>query len=260
LLFPSSTSKISAVKLSLVVPCYNEARRFDAKAWADALLRIDSLQLLFVNDGSRDETATMLARFVAEQPRARLLDLPKNQGKAEAVRQGMLAALDDGGEFIGFWDADLATPLDEVPRFVEVFRLHPELDMVLGSRVKLMGRNITRRASRHYLGRVAATAISNTLGLAIYDTQCGAKLFRNDAALREVISSPFVTRWIFDVELLARYIDVHRRQRETVAERIYELPLMTWRDIEGSKVRAGDFFRAAIDLWKIERRYHPRRK
>lgn len=247
------------MKTTIVVPCYNEERRLDTAAFREALKR-DEFDLIFVNDGSTDGTLSVVQRFAEENPaRVRVLHLPKNGGKAEAVRAGMLQAFDAAPDFIGFWDADLATPLTEVPHFLRIFETHPDCEMVLGSRVKLMGRNISRRASRHYVGRFAATAISNVLGIAIYDTQCGAKIFRADDALRVVLGDPFVTKWIFDVEILARYIRFHRQRGESVDDRIYELPLLTWRDVEGSKVRSRDFIRAASDLWKIERHYKPRK-
>ena len=202
----------------------------------------------------------VVLKLTEENPgRVSILHLPKNGGKAEAVRAGMLRALETAPAFVGFWDADLATPLAEVAHFLQIFETHPEVEVVVGSRVKLMGRSISRRASRHYLGRFAATAISNVLGIAIYDTQCGAKIFRMNDALREALGEPFLTKWIFDVEILARYIRFHRQRGETVETRIYELPLLTWRDVDGSKVRSRDFVRAASDLWKIERRYKPRK-
>ena len=115
----------------------------------------------------------------------------------------------------------------------------------MGSRVKLLGRKIDRRRSRHYLGRIFATAVSTVLGLDVYDTQCGAKLFRVTPFIRALFEHPFLSRWIFDVEIIARLIQAKRGKNLPQADRvIYEFPLMEWRDVQGSKLGYGDFVRA----------------
>ena len=99
--------------------------------------------------------------------------------------------------------------------------------------------------------------ISTSLGLAVYDTQCGAKLFRANDTLRDVFSTPFLSRWIFDVEIIARF--VQRWGRDRVARALYEYPVTQWQDVKGSKVKSQDFIRALRDLWKIRRAYNSRR-
>jgi len=168
----------------------------------------------------------------------------------------MNAAFDGGADYAGYWDADLATPLDEILRFREILDASPELDVLFGSRVMLLGRRIERRSTRHYLGRVGATAISMTLGLPVYDTQCGAKLFRVTPGCRELFAERFVTRWVFDVEIIARMIRAHRRgDGPDPAAAIREVPLRAWRDVAGSKVRAMDFVWSMIELLRIRSSY-----
>ncbi len=240
----------------LVVPCYNEAARLDVVAFREGARSTPGLAYCFVNDGSRDGTLAVLQALVRELPgRAAILDLPRNGGKAEAVRQGMLAALGWDVKAVGFWDADLATPLAELPRFREVLAERAQVEVVIGSRVRLLGRRIERRAARHYLGRVFATGASLTLGLPVYDTQCGAKLLRATPLAREVLATPFLTRWVFDVELLARYRRLLSEQAPSIAERLYELPLLQWTDVAGSKVRPWDFVRSGLELLRIWRAY-----
>lgn len=243
--------------LTLVMPCYNEEHRLPVEALRAFRLEGVRLELLLVNDGSRDGTLRLLESLQAENPEGfSVLNLEQNQGKAEAVRRGIVAAMERRPDFFGFWDADLATPLDELPSYLEVFRSRPEVDMVFGARVRLLGRSISRRPRRHYAGRVGATLISSSLGLAVYDTQCGAKLFRMSDEMREVFATPFLSRWLFDVEIIARYI--RQRGRERTAEAIYELPITAWHDVKGSKVTSGDFIKALRDLWKIHRAYNRR--
>jgi glycosyltransferase involved in cell wall biosynthesis len=245
----------------LVIPCYNEAARLPIQAFSSFLENSPDVAFVFVNDGSRDDTSSVVAGLVLAYPgRVALLDQAVNLGKGEAVRQGLLAALslNPFPTQVGFWDADLATPLDAVASFQEVLQTRPECDWVMGARVKLLGRHIERKKLRHYLGRVFATAASITLGLAVYDTQCGAKLFRANALLRSALKEPFASRWIFDVELIGRYMNLLVAAGcSDPAAKFYELPLDTWVDVRGSKVSASDFLRASVDLariwWRLRR-------
>lgn len=243
--------------LIVVVPCFNEERRLPVDAFRAFAPGDAAVRFLFVNDGSTDGTLRMLEALHVENPeRYSLLDLDRNRGKAEAVRRGILAALDRGPDLVGFWDADLATPLEEISGFLEVFAARPEIEMVFAARVRLLGRSISRNPARHYFGRVGATLISQSLGLPVYDTQCGAKLFRVTPTTRELFERPFLSRWIFDVEIIARL--VVQRGRDAAARAIYELPITVWHDVKGSKVRQSDFLRALNDLARIRRAYNLR--
>ncbi|HYI09719.1 MAG TPA: glycosyltransferase [Thermoanaerobaculia bacterium] len=245
------------VHLIVVVPCFNEEHRLPVEDFRRFALAGARVEILFVDDGSTDGTLRLLESLRDADPaRFSVVSLEQNRGKAEAVRRGMLAALERKPDFAGFWDADLATPLSEIPGFLHVFASRPEIDMVFAARVRLLGRSISRNPGRHYFGRVGATLISSSLGLAVYDTQCGAKLFRAGEAMRALFAEPFLSRWIFDVEIIARF--VRQRGRDAAARAIYELPITTWHDVQGSKVKSTDFGRALKDLWKIHRAYNRR--
>ena len=108
-----------------------------------------------------------------------MLTLSRNHGKSEAVRQGMLEASKQPLTFLGYFDADLATPVDELLRLVSIIEADDNLEAVFGSRgAAKLGSSIVRTPLRHYLGRVYATAASIAVGVVVYDTQCGAKVFR----------------------------------------------------------------------------------
>jgi dolichyl-phosphate beta-glucosyltransferase len=253
----SSGALLEGLRCTVVVPCYNEANRLDAfGAFLSGPLSRD-IELLFVNDGSRDATLSVLQALRSQFPeKVRVLDKQPNAGKAEAVRHGMLHAIYSGGaEITGFWDADLATPLEQIPDLARMLVARPSLTMVFGARVRLLGRSIYRQPLRHYLGRCFATVASSALRLPIYDTQCGAKLFRITPELKTALAEPFQSRWIFDVELLARFQSLHKGYPELLKDQIYEYPLPEWTDVAGSKVASGDFFKAFGELLSIYRRY-----
>ena len=237
----------------IVVPCYNEAQRLNREAFEGYVEVSTTERFLFVNDGSTDETLERLQELASHKPeRFSVLDLSPNGGKAEAVRRGMAQAFQEGATFAGYWDADLATPLEAIPNFRTLLVERPELSMVFGSRVRLLGRYIERQAVRHYLGRVGATLASLVLGLPIYDTQCGAKLFRRSDLVEGLFERPFKTGWMFDVEILARFISgLEHAGGGSAADAIYELPLVDWHDVAGSKVKAGDFPKAFLELATI---------
>jgi len=239
-------------KTTIVVPCYNESERLDTRAFAGFVADHEGVDFLFVNDGSTDATMEKLEKLHRADPeRLKYLDLEENSGKAEAVRRGVAKALEDGCDNVGYWDADLATGLEEIPPFAEIIDT-TETNIVLASRVKLLGREIERKAMRHYLGRVFATCASLILRLPVYDTQCGAKLFRRTPILEEVFSKPFRVRWTFDVELLARYMALEKERGVKRPESKWvEYPVHRWVDVQGSKLGYADFLSGGLDLVKL---------
>jgi dolichyl-phosphate beta-glucosyltransferase len=246
---------MTAPELALVVPCYNEAARLDPEAFVRFARTHPRVQLVLVDDGSVDATGEILDRIRAAVPASvTTLQHSPRRGKAEAVRAGILAGIAQNAALAGFFDADLSTPLEAVDDFLVVLRTRPAVEFVLGSRVMLMGRDIRRKATRHYLGRVFATAVSHVLDIPVYDTQCGAKIIRVNAATSSLFETPFDRGWIFDVELIARYLRLPIGDGEPARrDRLYELVLAAWHDRPGSKLRWHDFVRAMIDLGHIWR-------
>jgi glycosyltransferase involved in cell wall biosynthesis len=252
----------SAGLIALIVPCYNEAARLDIQAFRTFAAQTPDVLLLFVDDGSLDKTLDILETVrEGNEANVGILPCPANGGKSEAVRLGILHALDHfAPRIVGFWDADLATPLNAVTQLARVLDEKPAIEMVFGARVKLLGREVERRAIRHYPGRVFATVVSLLLQLKIYDTQCGAKLFRVGPHIREIFEDPFLSKWIFDVEILARYMQRLKLSPADLSARIYEYPLEKWTDIAGSKLHPSDFLKSFVDLGRIYRCYLQTRK
>ena len=237
----------------IIIPCFNEADRLEIAPFLSFIEAYQEVELLFVNDGSTDNTTGVINTLENEAPgRIFSLNLHENQGKAEAVRQGVLHALKKPCQYIGYWDADLATPLSAVPQFMECLRHDPERKIICGARVQRMGAEINRHWYRHYPGRVIASIISMIIGLPIYDTQCGAKLIERKLAER-VFTEPFISTWLFDVELIARVVETFGKQE--ARKRILELPLERWSDIGASKIRLSYLPKVPYELIQIYRNY-----
>lgn len=234
------------------MPCYNEANRLPIDSILEFLKKNSDISILFVNDGSKDHTRSVIENFAPKLPlQISLIDLPTNIGKAEAVRQGMLyALLNFGPKLIGYWDADLATPLNELHAFNQHFHSHPNTLLVTGCRLKRLGVKVERKLMRHYLGRLFATTASSLLNLPVYDTQCGAKIFRADLA-HQIFQEAFVSRWFFDVEIIFRI----KSKKYNARKIVYEYPLLEWEDVAGSKIKFTDFLKVPFELLKIYMHY-----
>ena len=234
----------------VVVPCFNEARRWNRAYWED-MKGVGSVRLLFVDDGSKDDTRVAIERH-CRGDEVQGLFLRQNFGKAEAVRAGLLQALADSGpkDCVAFLDADGAFSVQDVGRLIDLSTttLRPvgEFDAVWSSRVALAGRSIHRSPGRHYLGRAAATAISWRQDAFPYDTQSGFKIFAPSEVLRKIIGVPFQTRWLFEVEMLSRF-----RAITNSLMNVWEEPLTYWNDVPGSTVTMKEFIRFGAEILKI---------
>ncbi len=230
---------------AIIIPCYNEAARLDQAAFLAFLERAPDTEFLFVNDGSKDATLDFLCRMRDATPdQITVIDLEQNSGKAEAVRQGLTAASEKGATFIGYWDADLATPLDAIVDFTRVLAKFPETQVVYGARRAMLGHRIERTLGRRLVSRICAILARQAMRLPIGDTQCGAKLMRNTPLLRNAISSPFTAGWLFDVELFTR-LSMQMSDRRFA---FYEQPLAEWTEVPGSKVSVNAILKSGFRM------------
>lgn len=234
--------------VAVVMPCYNEANRLDIQHIVSFIAKNPNILLILVNDGSDDTTLNLLHSMAQSLPnQITVLDLLKNRGKAEAVRQGLMYAETMSTPLVAYWDADLATPLDAILDFVIVANRYPELQGVFGSRRQLLGHRIHRTISRKVISGACAFMARLVLGMQISDTQCGAKLFRKSLFLREALETPFTAGWLFDVELFAR-IGANVKSK---TQAFYEFPLSQWDEISGSKVTNRAIVRASIEMLRL---------
>lgn len=239
-------------RVAIIIPCYNEEYRLDKEAFISFSVKDASqnFDLFFVNDGSTDNTMDILNELSASNSNIHAIDLPKNSGKAEAIRVGINSIImQNDYDFVGFFDADLATPIEELYKFQAYLKFNPI--MIIGTRISILGQTvIKRKAARHYVGRIFATIVSNMLKLSIYDTQCGAKIIRADIA-KYIFKQPFTSKWLFDVELFFRVKPLLRYEKKELLEH----PVSSWEDKAGSKIKPSYFLIAPFDLLRIYLKY-----
>ncbi|MGK5640648.1 dolichyl-phosphate beta-glucosyltransferase [Streptomyces sp. URMC 126] len=241
---PADGPPTGTVGLSVVVPAYNEEDRLapSLKAIRDHLdgEGTDDWELIVVDDGSTDGTADVVRAAAAEDPRVRLLGSPANRGKGHAVRTGVLASR---GRRVLVTDADLATPMEELPLLAA--RLDEGAAAAVGSRALPGSRiGIRQHALREALGRAGAGVIRALAAPGVRDTQCGFKLFEGERA-RTAFAASRLNGWAFDVEILSLF----RRHGWTVAE----VPVR-WDHRPGSKLRPPAYAAVLGDLVRLRMR------
>ena len=232
----------------IVVPCYNEEKRLHADAFVEFALSNPGIRFLFVDDGSKDKTLEVLYAMQARAPHVLdVLAMPQNGGKAEAVRNGLIYATKQGVETVGYFDADLATPLQGIIDLKRVLQNLPEIDVVFGSRRGGLGHRISREPLRRLVSYICGRLARVATGLPLIDTQCGAKMFRNTIALRTAVQARFEADWLFDVELALRLTGCARDMKK----RFYELSLMEWNEIPGSNIKPNDVARSGFIMLRL---------
>lgn len=235
------------METAIIIPCFNEAERLKLDE-IERLLDHAGVALVLVNDGSSDSTLTLLKEIKRKHgERVEVVDLAKNVGKGEAVRAGLNLAMQRDVDILGYMDADFATPAREILRLLEI-AVASNTQVVMGARVLRLGSHIIRSSLRHYIGRVFATIAANLLKMEVYDTQCGAKLFKNSELLKISLQSPFLSRWVFDVELIGRLRIGSSNLPGYALSDFVEVPLDEWVDMGGSKIRLID---VATVLWEL---------
>ncbi len=152
-----------------------------------------------------------------------------------------------------------AAPVEEMMRLHAVLATS-DAQAVMGARVRRLGARIERTNARRLLGRTFASLAALAIDVPLYDTQCGAKIFQASPALEAALAEPFVAKWTFDVELIARLYHGGPGAPALGAESFIEVPLEQWHDVAGSKLRRRDAVRALVDLALVGLQTRTRRK
>ncbi len=238
-------------KALFIIPFFNEESRIDILEYKLAFKENISINFLLVDDGSTDCTSEILTDFENNFENVSVLLLKENVGKAEAIRKGVLNVNEDSYEYLGYLDADLATPISEMTRMLYFFNENHKIDFMMGSRIKLIGNNVSRSMKRHYFGRIFATIISQfILKTPIYDTQCGAKIIKSKLA-KSLFEKAFLTKWLFDVELLLRF----KALDSSYIYKTSEFPLNIWVEKGNSKIKFTDLLLVPYQILKLYMSY-----
>ena len=227
--------------LSIVIPAYNEEKRLPSsldQVLSYVLGRYEFIEVLVVDDGSKDGTAQCVRQYAKTHPSVRLLQNPGNRGKGYAVRHGMLEAK---GEWILSTDADLSAPISELDRLFEAAS-RGGAQVAIGSRAldrSLIG--VHQPAGREYAGRVFNFVMRLITGLPFVDTQCGFKLYESTAA-RRIFSKQQLDGFGFDVEdlFIAKLLGV----------KVVEVPVR-WNNVEGTKVSLMNGLNSFLDPMRV---------
>lgn len=250
-------------RTTIVIPCYNEANRLHLDMFLNFARKHPNISFVFIDDGSKDLTINLLCGAMAALPKQTdVLMMKRNAGKAEAVRHGLKFAAKRGDKYVAFLDADLATPLNAINDFISVADRLDDIDVVFGSRAGGLGRRVYRDLHRKMISLVCASMGRLATGLALKDTQCGAKLFRNTPHLRSCLDTPFTAGWLFDVELFLRISNPDRRERKN----FFEYPVLEWTEVPGSNIKVSDVIKGGLKMtslilsqWKIRAQFIDKR-
>jgi glycosyltransferase involved in cell wall biosynthesis len=229
----------------MIVPCFNEEKRINLDYW-NKLTELTNVNWIFVNDGSSDGTKILLSQI----NNSSIINLESNSGKAEAIRKGILETFNkDQSEIFqfGYLDADSAFEIEDIKNVIKLFfSKESTYDSYWGSRVALSGRIITRNNLRHILSRILITIFGYRLGNLPYDPQTGFKVFKFSNQQMSIFDKNFSTKWFVDLEILLRFKSVDKKDMK-----IWEEPVNSWKDIEGSKIRGLEIITVFRDLVKI---------
>ena len=229
--------------LSIVIPAYNEEKRLPITF--EKLERFlasphgwDSIEIVIVDDGSKDATALTVERLAISNPVFRLVKNPGNRGKGYAVRKG---ALSSKGEWVLMTDADLSSPIEELAKLMTALRSQ-SADIAIGSRaIDRSLVSVRQSIFREYSGRFFNLVMRLVTGLPFMDTQCGFKLFHRSTVM-PIFSRQILDGFGFDVEDL--FI------AKALGLKTVEVPVC-WANVEGTKVSLPSGLNGFFDLLLI---------
>lgn len=238
------------LKICMIVPCYNEGQRILEKEYLSFLNSHTNFNLLFVDDGSNDQTFEVLTKLKEKHQNINILKLDRNSGKAEAIRAGFNTIANKNYQLIGYIDADLAIPFSEVLRLQK--RINEGYHFAFSSKKPTRNSKLEIKFKRYFIGRVLSFMVSKSLKLKIYDTQCGCKLMNKELA-DIAFKSSFFSSWLFDVEIIWRIII--QKGRSFFNNKAIEVPVKKLIDRGSSRIKLSDLFSLPFEFFRIHSHY-----
>lgn len=248
-----------AQNYAIIVPCYNEEKRFPFDEFLNFAQKHPEVLICFVNDGSKDKTLSVLRGIQNEcSDNICVYSMPQNGGKSEAVRQGMLYMHSNYQvDLLGFLDADLATKPEEWLQMAKYKEQYPQFGAIVGSRIQRLGANINRDDNRSLFSNIVKKFIRIILKTPFQDTQCGAKIF-NRGLIPFLFNTPFMTPWLFDVEIFLR---LQKKFGKTSLQKgVLEFPLMHWSEVGDSRLKFKHTIKIPAQLMQLYIKYNVSKK
>ncbi len=239
-----SNNLIKKIELTIIIPSYKESDRLPI--FLSSLIKNmpQDIRFIIVDDGSPIKDYNLLLERVKPflSQKVSLLRYEKNRGKGGAIEFGLEHA---NTEYVGFLDADGSIPYYEVINLWQYTKMHPDLDLILSSRIKLLGKQIDRTLKRHLSGRIFVTYLNFLFNVPVYDSQCGYKIFKK-SLFNSIQVNIINKRWLWDTELvILSYLNGYK---------CIEIAI-DWKDVQGSKVSyLIDSLFILIDIFKFKNR------
>lgn len=234
------------MKLSIIIPAYNEEKRIGSTLENYVSFfnkNLEDYEIIIILNGCVDNTLEIVNKIAKKNKALKVLEFKEKIGKGGAIKQGFKLAK---GDLIGFVDADSSTSPEE---FLKLYNNISDYDGVIASRW-MKGSVISKKQPflRIIFGRVFNFIVNVLFGFHYKDTQCGAKLFKKEA-VEKIIDNIGLTKWAFDIDVL--YLMKRNKFR------IIEFPTV-WGDSPESKLKLGKAAKQmALSVVRLRLYYSP---
>jgi dolichyl-phosphate beta-glucosyltransferase len=233
----------------LVIPCYNEYKRISTTKFERILKKHQNLLIFFADDGSNDDTVQKIKPLTENNINCNSVRYERNEGKASTIRKTIIKSYEIYRfNKIGFIDADLSVSVEEYLNISKSLR--KDILFCFGSRISKIDNQIQRSIYRHIVGRFYSTLLDYFFQIGMYDSQCGCKVISSSIG-KQIFSDIFVSTWIFDIEIFLRL----KKLNPKLGSFCREIPLKSWKEIEGSKVPITYSLNIWLDIITIYRKY-----